>query len=370
MERIGISRATLNNYISSGLVARPQVLPPGPADGSAPRIGYFPDGTVERIETIQRLKREGWSISRIAQWLSERGKADHRIQGGAQPAAGVTPEEPPLLAAAGPAAAPATAAPPARGLSPTGAAAPDQERPRTAATPPLVATPPATVAAPALCSIAVLFTTLEGAPGLWLRLPADEYFDLLNEVWAELDPVLRRFQGQYRSHPDLGLACWFLPKAGESHLWNALQAALQLRRAMRPLSRRWQARKGWDLQLCLNTGIEQGEEWLGAVGPAGRRELRLLGAATERAEEMSRCGRNGMILVTREFLGKLAPEQSRRVHYGMPLADGATPSHLLLSFTSLGALAASRPVPSRCADLSVAELLDLDGPTTPAVNTP
>ena len=45
IERTGISRATLNNYISSGLVARPQVLPPNPQDGGAPRIGYFPDDT-------------------------------------------------------------------------------------------------------------------------------------------------------------------------------------------------------------------------------------------------------------------------------------------------------------------------------------
>ena len=50
IERTGISRATLNNYIASGLVPRPQVLPPGPQDGAAPRIGYFPDDTVARIE--------------------------------------------------------------------------------------------------------------------------------------------------------------------------------------------------------------------------------------------------------------------------------------------------------------------------------
>jgi hypothetical protein len=67
IERTGISRATLNNYIASGLVPRPQVLPPGPQDGAAPRIGYFPDDTIARVETIQRLKQQGWSITRIAE---------------------------------------------------------------------------------------------------------------------------------------------------------------------------------------------------------------------------------------------------------------------------------------------------------------
>src|SRR3954466_12890681 len=81
LERTGISRATLNNYISAGLVPRPQVLPPGPQDGGAPRIGYFPDDTIERIETIQRLKREGWSLSRILGYFS--GSADEPSATGA-----------------------------------------------------------------------------------------------------------------------------------------------------------------------------------------------------------------------------------------------------------------------------------------------
>lgn len=67
LEKTGISRATLNNYISSGIVPRPEVLPPGPQDGDAPRIGYFPPEIVERIEEIQRLKREGWSLTRITE---------------------------------------------------------------------------------------------------------------------------------------------------------------------------------------------------------------------------------------------------------------------------------------------------------------
>ena len=67
LEKTGISRATLNNYISWGIVPRPEVLPPAPDDGAAPRIGYFQPGVIARIEEIQRLKREGWSISRITE---------------------------------------------------------------------------------------------------------------------------------------------------------------------------------------------------------------------------------------------------------------------------------------------------------------
>lgn len=67
LEQTGISRATLNNYIGWGIVPRPEVLPPGPQDGEAPRLGYFPDEIVARIAEIQRLKKDGWSMARIAQ---------------------------------------------------------------------------------------------------------------------------------------------------------------------------------------------------------------------------------------------------------------------------------------------------------------
>src|SRR4051812_30749315 len=92
MERTGISRATLNNYIASGLVPRPQVLPPGPRDGAAPRIGYYPDDTVARIETIQRLKREGWSITRIAEHLAAHPPAADAPAAGGPAAPAASPQ--------------------------------------------------------------------------------------------------------------------------------------------------------------------------------------------------------------------------------------------------------------------------------------
>ena len=70
LEKTGISRATLNNYIGWGLVPKPQVLPPEPRDGAAPRIGYFPEEIVARIADIQRLKSEGWSMARITEHFS------------------------------------------------------------------------------------------------------------------------------------------------------------------------------------------------------------------------------------------------------------------------------------------------------------
>jgi DNA-binding transcriptional MerR regulator len=67
IEKAGISRATLNNYISCGIVPKPEVMPPNALDGAAPRLGYFNDEILMRIAEIQRLKKSGWSMSRIAE---------------------------------------------------------------------------------------------------------------------------------------------------------------------------------------------------------------------------------------------------------------------------------------------------------------
>ena len=66
IERAGISRATLNNYIALGILARPLVKKPEAADEKARQLGYFPDGTLDVIETVQSLKRDGLSMAEIA----------------------------------------------------------------------------------------------------------------------------------------------------------------------------------------------------------------------------------------------------------------------------------------------------------------
>jgi class 3 adenylate cyclase/DNA-binding transcriptional MerR regulator len=67
LERTGISRATLNNYISLGILERPRVLPSSKADTEAPRIGFFPEQAVTIIDDVQRLKKQGLTMSEIAQ---------------------------------------------------------------------------------------------------------------------------------------------------------------------------------------------------------------------------------------------------------------------------------------------------------------
>src|SRR4051812_34125071 len=73
--KTGISRATLNNYITLGILSRPLVRQPAVGEGDAPALGYFPDSAIERIEEVRRLKGEGLTMAEIASRLGSRHDA-------------------------------------------------------------------------------------------------------------------------------------------------------------------------------------------------------------------------------------------------------------------------------------------------------
>lgn len=65
LEKTGLSRATLNNYIARGLLPKPIVSRPE-IMGSGPRqIGHFPPDVLQRIEQIQEWKRGGINMGEI-----------------------------------------------------------------------------------------------------------------------------------------------------------------------------------------------------------------------------------------------------------------------------------------------------------------
>ena len=66
MQRTGLSRATLNNYIKSGILPRPVVKRPSDAEHSkAKRLGYFPDSVLGTLNKIIQSKKKGSSMEQI-----------------------------------------------------------------------------------------------------------------------------------------------------------------------------------------------------------------------------------------------------------------------------------------------------------------
>jgi len=76
LDRTGISRATLNNYIAMELIPRPEVKRVSPSPGEPPTtLGYFPEWAETRIYEIRQLKQSGMSIDAIRGQLSGKPSA-------------------------------------------------------------------------------------------------------------------------------------------------------------------------------------------------------------------------------------------------------------------------------------------------------
>jgi len=65
MEKTGISRATLNNYIALGILPKPEIGIPDRTTGRAPRIGYFPSSVLDTLKNVEKLKTKGYTMAQV-----------------------------------------------------------------------------------------------------------------------------------------------------------------------------------------------------------------------------------------------------------------------------------------------------------------
>lgn len=445
LEKTGISRATLNNYISLGLVSRPRLARPDSDSGSAPRLGYFPEEEVARVGTIQQLKREGLSMADIAARLREESKANSsspaagvpstRASGGISPASptpsnlpprltldelpypsymvdysfevvwyndpardqifGGLPDLPPgseernlfrlaidargerdlssflqfHLSLAKGRLNPTRFAEVCRGIPASelvelqrmyADATVEQGRPVLHGTIDLdssrldtqqtvyasffregiliVLSPDSapTVSLmdflahrdevirgllkrrlPVLTHLAVLVADLQNSVRICSELPAEEYFELINEIWATLAPIFRKYHGTYGKHVGDGMVYYFFPQPDSNYLFNALLCAQEIKEAMRRLSKSWQLRKNWFNELYLNTGLHEGQEWLGTFQSSTSVEFVVLGDTINLASRISDFCRFGAIWASKGLVSQLTGNERSRVRFGV-----------------------------------------------------
>jgi hypothetical protein len=108
-----------------------------------------------------------------------------------------------------------------------------------------------------------------------------------------------------------------MPRADSSYLWNVLAAAVEMKEAMRGVSKEWQLRKGWACELYINTGVNEGQEWLGSFRPAGPREFSALGKTINQAARISEFARRGAVWATKNLVAKLTSPERKMLRFGI-----------------------------------------------------
>jgi class 3 adenylate cyclase len=170
---------------------------------------------------------------------------------------------------------------------------------------------------PVLTNLAVLVADLQSSVKICSELPPEEYFELINEIWKDLAPIFRKYKATYGKHVGDGMVYYFFPQPESDYLANALACAQDIRLEIQRLSKAWQIRKQWFNELFLNTGITEGQEWLGTYQSPTSVEFVVLGDTINQAARVSDFARHGSIWVTKSLIGKLPADERARIVYGV-----------------------------------------------------
>ena len=170
---------------------------------------------------------------------------------------------------------------------------------------------------PVMTPLAVLVADLQNSTRICSDLPPDEYFSLINQIWATMSPILRKYTGTHGKHVGDGVVYYFFPQAESNYLFNAVACADELRQAMRKISSEWQLKKNWFTELQLNIGLHEGQEWLGSFQSANHIEFAVLGNTINQASRLSDFARHGSIWATKDLISKLSVDERSRIEFGV-----------------------------------------------------
>ncbi|MBW2466550.1 MAG: hypothetical protein JRF02_04545 [Deltaproteobacteria bacterium] len=170
---------------------------------------------------------------------------------------------------------------------------------------------------PSLVPLCVLIADLQNSTKISAELLPGEYFELINELWQSVSPSFEKFNGIYGKHAGDGMLYYFIEKPGSNYLINAVNCALEIRETMKELSNKWRLRKGWDNELFLNTGINEGQEFFGTIQSASNIEFTALGDTINIAGRLSDFARNGEIWTTKNLISRLSQEERNMIRFGV-----------------------------------------------------
>jgi class 3 adenylate cyclase len=192
---------------------------------------------------------------------------------------------------------------------------------------------------PVLTPLAVLVADLQNSVKICSELPPEEYFDLINEIWTTMGPIFRKYYGTYGKHVGDGMVYYFFPQPDSDYIYNAIACAQELKQEIRKISKKWQLRKNWLNELYLNTGLHEGQEWLGTFQTATSVEFAVLGDTINHAARLSEFARFGTIWATKNLLSKLAQQKRANVDFGITRKGEDSQEHFVASsYSQLGAM--------------------------------
>jgi class 3 adenylate cyclase/DNA-binding transcriptional MerR regulator len=170
---------------------------------------------------------------------------------------------------------------------------------------------------PSLVSLCVLIADLQDSVKISAELLPAQYFELINELWQSVGPTVEKYNAIYGKHAGDGMLYYFIQRPGVNYLTNAVNCALEIREIMKELSSKWRLRKGWNNELFLNTGINEGQEFFGTIQSANNIEFTALGDTINIAGRLSDFAQNGEIWTTKNLISRFSQEERNMIRFGV-----------------------------------------------------
>ena len=170
---------------------------------------------------------------------------------------------------------------------------------------------------PSLVSLCVLIADLQDSVKISAELLPAQYFEMINELWQSVGPTFERYNAIYGKHAGDGMLYYFIKRPGVNYLMNAVNCAIEIREVMKELSSKWRLKKGWNNELFLNTGINEGQEFFGTIQSANNIEFTALGDTINIAGRLSDFAHNGEIWTTKNLISRLAQEERNKIRFGV-----------------------------------------------------
>lgn len=170
---------------------------------------------------------------------------------------------------------------------------------------------------PFLTPLAVMVADLQNSVQICAELPPEEYFELINHIWQEAEPIFRKYYGTHGKHVGDGMVYYFFPQPDSNYILNSIHCAHELKQMMLGLSREWQTRKNWLHSLFLNIGLHEGQEWFGTYHSGTNLEFTVLGDTINHAARISDLACQGSIWSTKNMLGSLSTQDRKQLRFGI-----------------------------------------------------
>lgn len=171
--------------------------------------------------------------------------------------------------------------------------------------------------APLLTPLGVMVADLQNSVKICAELLPQDYFALINQIWGTIGPIVRQYHGQIAKHAGDGMVAYFFPHSEGHYLADVAACALEVKAAIRRVSKEWQIERHWANELYMNIGVHEGQEWLGAIQLGDNIEFTALGDTINTASRLCDIASYGSIWASKSFVTRLQSETRDKLDFGV-----------------------------------------------------